>query len=37
MFNWVNDALVRKNSFIKKIKYSDHKKWFKKKYLAKNH
>ena len=36
MFNWVNDALVRKNSFMKKkIKYSEHKKWFKKKIFSK--
>ena len=35
MFNWVNDALVRKNSFMKKkIKYSDHKKWFEKKIFS---
>ena len=36
MYNWVNDALVRNNSFAtKKIKYSEHKKWFKKKLLSK--
>ena len=36
LFAWTNDALVRKNSFVtKKIKYSNHKKWFKKKLLSK--
>ena len=36
MFGWANDSLVRKNSFKKKkIKYSDHIKWLKKKIISK--
>lgn len=36
MFGWANDDLVRKNSFKKKkIRYSDHIIWFKKKLLSK--
>ena len=29
LFGWVNEKLVRKNSFVtKKVKYSDHRLWF---------
>ena len=36
-FRWVNDPIVRQNSFKKnKITFSEHKEWFHKKLLCKN-
>ena len=36
-FRWVNDPIVRQNSFNKnEITFSEHKEWFHKKLLCKN-